>query len=91
MYAFDRIFDLESDGHLDLSESAVRFSILSEANRGGLADSAECDEASGFRDDDNADVFADAGLDYEELEIMDPVKRRGVLIEAGLNPEEYDF
>lgn len=41
--------------------------------------------------DDTVDVFGDAGLDYEELEFMDPKKRRKVLAEAGLNPDEYDF
>ena len=42
-------------------------------------------------DDDGADVFGDAGLDYEELEIMDPIRRRDVLREAGLDPDKFDF
>lgn len=47
----------------------------------------------GFVDEDyeDKDVFGDAGLDYDELEMMDPVERRIVLKDAGLNPEEYDF
>lgn len=40
---------------------------------------------------DERDVFGDAGLDYEELEFMDPTERRSVLEEAGLDPDEFDF
>lgn len=42
-------------------------------------------------DSDDRDVFGDAGLDYEELERMEPKKRRVVLADAGLNPDEFDF
>lgn len=45
----------------------------------------ECEE------DEEYDVFASVGLDYNTLEFMDPVERRGVLRKAGLNPEEFDF
>ena len=41
--------------------------------------------------DDEGDIFGDAGLDYEELERMDPRERRKVLVRAGLDPEEFDF
>ena len=41
--------------------------------------------------DDDEDVFADAGLDYDELEMMDLEERREVLEEAGLDPDEFDF
>ena len=44
-----------------------------------------------FDDDDEQDVFAEAELDYDELEFMDPKERREVLEEAGLNPDEFDF
>ena len=32
-----------------------------------------------------------AGVDAEELEFMDDDERRGILEEAGLGPDEYDF
>ena len=38
------------------------------------------DEKSIFDDDDEIDTFADAGLDYDELEFMDPDERREVLL-----------
>ena len=40
--------------------------------------------------DDEADIFGDAGLDYDELEMMDPAERREVLEDAGLDPDDYD-
>ena len=36
----------------------------------------------------------DAGLDYDELEMMDPDERREALLDAGFDPDdpdEYDF
>lgn len=42
-------------------------------------------------DDDEIDTFADAGLDYDELEFMDPDERREVLEDAGLDPDGFDF
>lgn len=44
-----------------------------------------------FQDDDERDVFGDAGLDYNELEFMDPKERREILKAVGLNPKEFDF
>ncbi len=40
---------------------------------------------------DEDDVFAEAGLDYDELEFMDPDERREVLEDAGLDPDDFDF
>ena len=49
------------------------------------------DHSSSDFDEDEADVFGDAGLDYDELEFMDPDERREVLEDAGLDPDEFDF
>ena len=48
-------------------------------------------EPDSFNDDDEQDIFAEAGLDYDELEFMDPEERREVLEDAGLDPDEFDF
>ena len=40
---------------------------------------------------DDTDVFGDVGLDYDELEMMDPEERRETLEDVGLDPDEYDF
>ena len=39
----------------------------------------------------HSDIFADAGLDYAELEFMDPDERREALEDAGLDSDEFDF
>ncbi len=87
MFAFDRMFDFNHDGHLDLFERAVQFGVIDQMNREDCQKSGLTD----FVDNDNVDVFAEAGLDYEELEFMDPSERRGVLEDAGLDPDEFDF
>ena len=51
----------------------------------------EQERNSSFDDDDGLDTFADVGLDYDELEFMDPDERREVLEDAGLDPDEFDF
>ena len=83
MFGFDKMFDFNGDGKLDSWERAAQFQFFEEA-----------------------DVFGDAGLDsdkkvrrtffpdtkaYDELEMMNPSERREVLIDAGLDPNEYDF
>ena len=45
---------------------------------------------AGAKDDFEIDVMA-AGLDVDELELMDPDDRAEALEEAGLDPDDYDF
>ena len=42
------------------------------------------------KDDFEIDAMA-AGLDVDELELMDPDDRAEALEEAGLDPDDYDF
>ena len=83
MFGFDNIFDFDHDGSLDAFERDVEFQFMYEMTKSGESDS--------FYDDDEEDVFAEAGLDYDELEFMDPEERREVLEDAGLDPNEFDF
>lgn len=48
-------------------------------------------EPDNIDDDDEQDVFAEAGLDYDELEFMDLEERREVLEDAGLDPDYIDL
>ena len=74
---YDNLFDMNHDGKLDTFEKAAKYTALT------------ClFESTGY---DDKDVFGDAGLDYEELEMMDPEERDGILEEAGLDPCEFDF
>ena len=70
MFGFDKMFDFNRDGKLDSWERAAQFQFMDEMMKD--------DEKSIFDDDDEIDTFADAGLDYDELEFMDPDERREV-------------
>lgn len=82
MFGFEKMFDFNRDGHLDTVERALQYQFLDEMNRSATED--------GY-DNDDEDVFGTAGLDYDELEFMDPEERREVLEDAGLDPDDFDF
>jgi len=84
MFGFDKIFDFNNDGQFHSLEKAVQFQFVDHMLHGET-------KLDSFSDDDEKDVFANAGLDYEELEFMDPEERREVLEDAGLDPNEFDF
>ena len=61
MFGFDKMFDFNRDGKLDSWERAAQFQFMDEMMKN--------DEKSIFDDDDKSDIFADAGLDYDELSL----------------------
>lgn len=81
MFGYDKMFDFNRDGKLDGWERAAKFRVMEEMMR---------DDDDLF-DNEEPDVFADAGLDYSELEYMDFDERREALEEAGLDLDEFDF
>ena len=94
MFGFDKMFDFNRDDKLDFFERAAQFQFMDKM--------INSDETSSFEDDDELDtfvdaeldeddVFAEAGLDYDELKFMDPNERREVLEDAGLDPDDFDF
>ena len=82
MFGFDKMFDFNRDGRLNALERAAQFQFMDEMLKGRETD---------LFDDDEQDVFVEAGLDYDELEFMDPEKTREVLEDAGFDPDEFDF
>lgn len=76
MFGFDKMFDFNRDGHLDSFERAAELQFIDEIMS---------------EEDEEQDIFGDAGLDYDELEMMDPEERREVLEDAGLDPDDFDF
>ena len=82
MFGFEKMFDYNHDGELSTGERAMEMLFIQEMLK-------DCSDASSY--DDEADIFGDAGLDYDELEMMDADERREVLEEAGLDPDEFDF
>lgn len=83
MFGFDKMFDLNCDGHLDSFERAVQFHFM--------YDMMKHEETDSFDENEEEDIFADAGIDYDELEFMDSDERREVLEDAGLDPDAFDF
>ena len=54
MFGFDKMFDFNRDGRLDVFERAAQFQFVDEMMKSGESDS--------FDDDDEQDIFAEAGL-----------------------------
>ena len=59
MFGFDKMFDFNRDGKLDSWERAAQFQFMDEMMKNN--------EKNIFDDDDKSDIFADAGLDYEQI------------------------
>lgn len=76
---FGDLFDFDRDGELDPMERAMDFLAFEEMTSE--------DEA----DDDDVDDIELAGLDCDELSMMDEDERREALEDAGLDPDDYDF
>ncbi len=73
-------FDLNNDGHIDGGEWAfINDTLFSD------------DSSSGVDEDDELEDELDmAGLDRDELELMDPEERREALEDAGLDADDFD-
>ena len=83
--------DLNGDGEIDSSEMMFAEEMLCTSREGH---EALFGDAGDFEDDAKDDFEIDAmaaGLDVDELELMDPDDRAEALEEAGLDPDDYDF
>lgn len=76
---FGDLFDLDHNGELDSREQLLDFMAFEEMSKEEEGD-----------DDEIADLDM-AGLDYDELSMMDEDERREALEDAGLDPDDYDF
>ena len=98
MFGFDKMFDFNGDGRLDSWERAAQFQFCDETvhrtvslHPKGMDEMLNEESNVPFYNADETDVFGDAGLDYDELEMMDPAERRETLVGAGLDSDEFDF
>lgn len=83
--------DLNGDGKVDGSEMMFVEEMLCtsrEENEALFGDAGDFEDDA--KDDFEIDAMA-AGLDVDELELMDPDDRAEALEEAGLDPDDYDF
>ena len=78
------VFDLNRDGKIDGAEWAFINDTFFEDNN-GISSGSSVDE-----DDDVLDEIEMAGLDRDELELMDEDERRSALEDAGLDPDDFD-
>ena len=83
--------DLNDDGEIDSIEMMFAEEMLCTSRE---EHEALFGDAGDFEDDTKDDFEIDAmaaGLDVDELELMDPDDRAEALEEAGLDPDDYDF
>ena len=83
--------DLNGDGEIDSIEMMFAEEMLCTSQE---EHEALFGDAGDFEDDAKEDFEIDAmaaGLDVDELELMDPDDRAEALEDAGLDPDDYDF
>lgn len=83
--------DLNGDDKIDGSEMMFVEEMLCTSRE---EHEALFGDAGDFEDDTKEDFEIDAmaaGLDVDELELMDPDDRAEALEEVGLDPDDYDF
>ena len=83
--------DLDGDGKIDSTEMMFAEEMLCTSQE---EHEALFGDAGDFEDDAKEDFEIDAmaaGLDVDELELMDPDDRAEALEDAGLDPDDYDF
>ena len=84
MGLYDWHFDRDNDGKLDMDEELQRLDFDDYVNKRGLYEEDSDDE------DDDLDELELAGLDRDELELMDDDERAEALEDAGLDPDDWD-
>ena len=72
---FGGLFDLNRDGKMSASESALEFMLIDEMEKEDELESALCD----------------AGIDEFDLDCMDADEREAFFEESGLDAEDYDI
>ena len=77
---FGKMFDLNRDGKLDPMERAMDFMAFNELTK-------EEDKIY----EETYDELELAGLDCDEILVMDEDERREVLEDAGVDADDYDF
>ena len=83
--------DFNNDGEVDATESFLGKEMLCsrrEEHELLFGDAGDFDDDES---DDEEDELEMAGLDRDELELMDEDERCEVLEDAGLDPDDFDF
>ena len=98
---FGGMFDFNGDGKLDSFERAADFAAFvnltseneeqgEESSTGSIFSSSTSVDDEEVDDDDEYD-FKGTGYSVDELEMMDDDERTEILLDAGLDVDDYDF
>lgn len=98
---FGGMFDFNGDGKLDSFERAADYAAFvnltseneeqeEESSTGSIFSSSTSVDDEDVDDDDEFD-FKGTGYSVDELEMMDDDERAEILLDAGLDADDYDF
>ena len=98
---FGSMFDFNGDGKLDSFERAADFAAFvnltseneeqeEESSTGSIFSLSTSVDDEEVDDDDECD-FKGTGYSVDELEMMDDDERAEILLDAGLDADDYDF
>ena len=87
MGPLDSIFDRDNDGELDFFESYEEQDFFDRMEKRGIYEENDEDE----EEKDSLDFeLSLAGLDRDELEMMDDDERAEALEDAGIDPDDWE-
>lgn len=81
------LFDFNGDGKTDMFETFVEMQMMAESRQEAIDLTGDDTFYIGT---DEIEELKEAGLDYDELDIMDEDERREALEDAGLDPDEFE-
>lgn len=81
------LFDFNGDGKTDMFETFVEMQMMAESRQEAIDLTGDDTFYIGT---DEIEELNEAGLDYDELDMMDEDERREALEDAGLDPDEFE-
>ena len=86
MEPYDVMFDRDHDGELDFHERLDMDDYYDRVNGLGIYENTSSNE-----EDDLETELEEAGLDIDDLDMMDDEERAQALEDAGLDPDDWDI
>lgn len=83
--------DFNNDGEVDATERFLGEEMLCSSREEHELLFGDAGDFDDDESDDEEDELEIAGLDRDELEMMDEEERRETLEDAGLDPDDFDF
>ena len=86
MEPYDVMFDRDHDGELDFHERLDMDDYYDRVNGLGIYENTSSNE-----EDELETELEEAGLDIDDLDMMDDEERAQALEDAGLDPDDWDM